>query len=187
LSLIELLVALALTLVVAAATLSLWAGLQRAEAGDADRMILLTQARVAIARLERDLRLGTAQGCMFPLAGPVLEGQASEVVLLTRGVEGGLEVVEWEAVGGSLMRRKGPCPAVRPSLIVHTLYNDNKTMLQNLGSSARFRYFMHGVEVEPPVAAEDLPFVDEVRLVGGASVPGTSLSVKVVGGCCVGR
>jgi prepilin-type N-terminal cleavage/methylation domain-containing protein len=186
-SFIEVMVALALALVVAAAALSLFTGLERTEAGDADRMILLTQSRVAVGRLERDLRLGTAQGCAFSVAGPLLEGQQNEVVLLTRSAEGGLTLVEWEVTGSSLMRRKGPCPVVRPPVITHNLYNDNKTMLENMRSDAAFHYFAYGAEVEAPVAPEHLPFIDEVRLSGRAAVPGASLTVKVVAGCRVGR
>jgi hypothetical protein len=185
---VELLVALALTLVVAGAALSLWAGLERTGSGDADRMVLLTQSRVAVARLERDLRLGTAQGCPFAVAGPVLEAKAAQVVLLTRsGETGALALVEWEVVGGSLMRRRGSCPLVRPVSVPHSLFTDNKTMLEGLNSGACFHYFVSGVEVPTPVPAAELPFVDEVRLAGRATVAESTPAVRVAGGCRVGR
>jgi prepilin-type N-terminal cleavage/methylation domain-containing protein len=187
-SLVELVVGLALLLVIACAALALWTGLERAGTSDGDRMVLLLQSRVAAARLERELRLATAQGCLFTVGGPVLEARPNQVVLLTRVEQvAGPVLIEWEVVNGNLMRRRGACPAIRPLLFSHSLYSDNKTMLEGMTSATCFRYFVGGLEIQAPVAAADLAFIDEVRLVGAAATRGGAARIAVAGGCLVGR
>ena len=187
-SLIELLVGLALTLIVAMAALALWEGLERTGAGAGDRMVRLIQGRVAVARLSRDLRLASAQGCPFVASGAVLEASSEHVVLLTRsGDPGDLLLVEWELVGGSLMRRRGSCPATRPATITHSLFVDNKTMIEDVRPGSCFRFFASGVEVGSPVNPGCLAAIDEVRLDARAGEVGQRTVVDVAGSSPLGR
>jgi prepilin-type N-terminal cleavage/methylation domain-containing protein len=187
-SLIELLVGLSLTLVVAMAALALWEGLERSGAEAGDRMVRLIQGRVAVARLSRDLRLASAQGCPFVVSGALLEASSDHVVLLTRsGDSGDLLIVEWELVAGRLMRRRGSCPADRPATITHSLFVDNKTMIEDLSPGSRFRFFASGVEVGNPVNTGYLAAVDEVRLDARAGEAGRRTLVDVAGRSPLGR
>jgi prepilin-type N-terminal cleavage/methylation domain-containing protein len=187
-SLVELVVGLALLLVIACAALALWTGLERGGASDGDKMILLLQSRVAIARLERDVRMATAQDCLFTTSGAVLEAKPNQLVILTRIEQsGGPVLVEWELINGNLMRRRGACPAMRPLSFSHSLYSDNKTMLEGVTPATRLRYFVGGLEIEGPVALVDLPLIDEVQLAGGAAASGVAARIVVAGGCLVGR
>ncbi|OFW60568.1 MAG: hypothetical protein A2133_11950 [Actinobacteria bacterium RBG_16_64_13] len=131
----------------------------------ADRTVGAVQGRVAVSRLERDLRLASAGGCPFAAAGPVLEASASQVVFLRRAATGSKPIlVEWEVVGGSLMRRWGPCPDETPSTYPHSNFSDNKTMLENLGNGSSLEYVVNGMLVSPPVAGTDLAAIDAVVL-----------------------
>jgi prepilin-type N-terminal cleavage/methylation domain-containing protein len=187
-SLIELLVGLSLTLIVAMAALALWEGLERTGAGTADRMVRLIQGRVAVARLSRDLRLASAHGCPFVVSGALLEASSEHVVLLTRsGDSGDLLLVEWELVGGSLMRRRGSCPATRPAAIAHSLFVDNKTMIEDLRPGSRFHFFASGVEVGSPVSAGYLAAIDEVRLDAKAGEDRRLTAADVTGSSPLGR
>jgi hypothetical protein len=110
------------------------------------------------------------------------------VVLLTRsGDSGDLLLVEWELVGGSLMRRRGSCPATRPATITHSLFVDNKTMVEDLSPGSRFHFFASGVEVASPVSAGDLAAIDEVRLDARAGEVAQRTVVDVAGGSPLGR
>jgi prepilin-type N-terminal cleavage/methylation domain-containing protein len=187
-SLIELLVALSLTLCIAMAALSLWEGTERTGTDAGDRMVRLIQGRVAVARLSRDLRLASAQGCPFIVSGALLEARSDRVVMLTRsGDSGSTLVVEWELVGGNLMRRRGTCPTSRPATIVHSLFVDHKTMLEDMSSASRFRFFVSGVEVASPIGPGDLVDIDEVRLDAKAGLGRATTIVDVVGTCRLGR
>ncbi len=164
-SLIELLVALSLTACIVTAALAVWEGVERTGVGTGDRMVHLIQGRVAIARMSRDLRLASSQDCPFVVSGALLEAASDRVVVLTKsGDPGDLLLVEWQIVGGSLMRRRGSCPASRPSTIANSLFVDHKTMMEDVFAGSRFRFFVSGVEVETPVGAEFLAAIDEVRL-----------------------
>lgn len=188
-SFVELLVGLALILCISMAALALWRSVEATGGANGDRMVRLVQGRVAVARLERDVRLATAKACPFPVTGPVLRADKDQVVLLTRSnPTGELQLVEWEVVGENLMRRRGPCPPSLPASFVHTLYADNKTMLEGVTGESRLRYLAGGVEIYPPVPQSLLFEVDEVELVVRASVAGRSdACVDIVGGCLVGR
>ncbi|HLA83129.1 MAG TPA: prepilin-type N-terminal cleavage/methylation domain-containing protein [Thermoleophilia bacterium] len=187
-SLIELLIGLSLTLCVAAAALTLWTCLERTGTSGGDRMIRLIQGRVAVARLSRDLRLATAWGCPFPTPGVLLEARANQVVILTRSTESGaLFLVEWELIGGSLMRRRGNCPATRPASIEHSLFVDHKTMLEGVTPSSRFRFFASGAEVASPVCVAELQMIDEVRIEAAAGMSGGRMTVDVFASSRVGR
>jgi hypothetical protein len=83
------------------------------------------------------------------------------------------QLIEWEIVNGSLMRRSGPCPATRPSVYSHALFSDNKTMLENVDpAQSRLSYFVGGSAPPGPIPDEDLGFVDQVRIELLAGLPG---------------
>ena len=154
-SLVEVIVGISLVLVLSAALLALWTGLERSGVRDGDRMVELIQSRVAIARLERDVRLASALGCAFVAETALLDAEAGQFVLLTRTVESGPpSLVEWEVVGSSLMRRKGPIPQTRPGAFSHSLYSDNKTMLEGLNPGSRLHYLAGGRELTIPITRE---------------------------------
>jgi prepilin-type N-terminal cleavage/methylation domain-containing protein len=164
-TLIELLVGLAIALSLACAIAPLWLSLERAGASEAERTISQVQGRVATARLERDLRLAGAAGCLFLTTCPILEASPSQVVFLERGAQGTAPaIIEWEIANGSLMRRVGRCPASRPSAFAHSLYDDNKTMLEQLQPGSKLAYVVDGVNVSGSVTAGDLGLVDSVVL-----------------------
>jgi len=176
--LVELLVALALSVSLAMAVAPLWISLMSTGTRETDRTIWLLQERVAAARFERDLRLAGAEGCLFPVAGALLEASGSQVVLLERAADCSAPViVEWEITRGSLMRRWGACPTRRPVTFQHSLYEDNKTMLEQVGAGSLFTYIVEGVERPAPIAETDLASVETVVLhlyAGGAVGPLTS-------------
>jgi type II secretory pathway component PulJ len=183
LSLIELLLALALGLCLALAVAPLWTSFQALGARETDKTIWTLQARVAAGRLERDLRAATAEGCPFPVDGPVLQATSSQVVLLVRKDGSAAPIlVEWELTAGALMRRWGPCPAQKPLTYAHSLYSDSKTMLEGIASAtSAFGYYRAGVGLEAPALGPDLAGIDGVSLMlgsGGAS-PGVGESVRV--------
>ena len=176
-TLVELLVALALSVSLAMAVAPLWISLMSTGTRETDRTVWLLQQRVAAARFERDLRLAGAERCLFPVAGALLEASGSQVVLLQRATDGSIPlIVEWEITRGSLMRRWGTCPTRRPVAFPHSLYQDNKTMLEQVGARSSFTYVVKGVEQPAPVADTDLASVETVILhlcAGGAVGPMT--------------
>jgi Tfp pilus assembly protein PilW len=175
-SLVELIVGLALAMCVAVAAAPSWLALESTGASEADRTVCLLQGRVAVARLERELRLASAAGCPFAVTGPVLEASVSQLVFLERSPGSSVPlVVEWEIAGRSLMRRWGPCPAARPLAFAHSLYRDNKTMLEGVRSGSVFEYVVRGSVGAGPVCASDLASIEAVvvRLeAGGAGARG---------------
>ena len=170
-SLIDLLLALALTLCLALAVAPVWASVQSRSVRDGDGAISLLQGRVAASRMERDLRLASAMSCPFKVDGPILQSSASQVVFLSAVPGEPPAIVEWEVSGGALMRRKGACPATRPTAFPHSLYSDNKTMLEGIIAGASFSYRVGGVDAGAPVAPEDLSLVDLVVLKVQHAVP----------------
>jgi hypothetical protein len=161
-TLLELLVGMALTLVLAGALAPAWLGLQAAEVAAGDRAVVLVQSRVVVARLERDLRLAGGGGGLAG-AGGLVEADATHLVLLTAGLDGtGSELVEWEVVGTVLMRRRAPA-VVAPRLPVsHGMFTDNKTMLEGVASRALFTYWSGGRALVVPLTASDLQQVEVV-------------------------
>jgi len=132
---------------------------------DGDGAIGVLEGRVVAGRIEKDLRLATAQYCPFKATGAILDAEATQVVFLTRSSEGQPPaIVEWEISGSALMRRKGSCPEAKPVTFSHSLYADHKTMLDGLRQGGRFTYYVEGVAVAAPVPVADLPFVDRVDL-----------------------
>ncbi len=165
-SLIELLLGLSLALCVGLGVAPVWVSSQSLAARAGDETVWMMQGRVAVARLERDLRLAGAQGCLFPAGGAVLQATSSQVVLLVGTGESSVPLlVEWEVVNGSLMRRWGTCPPGLPAVFSHLLYSDSKTMLENVDvPRSSFSYLLAGSAVTAPVSAADLLLVDTVSL-----------------------
>jgi hypothetical protein len=164
---LELLVGITLTVILVVGVSPLLVSLQAAEVRETDRTIAVLQGRVAGARLERDLRMATGGSSRFPIDGPIIEATPRQIVFLgrSRGAPG-LSIIEWEVVGSSLMRRRGPCPRLRPSLVSHSLYVDHKSMMEGLAGDARFSYVVNGAPVPFSVSATDLPVVQTVLLRG---------------------
>ncbi len=184
-SLVELLLGLALTLCLSLGLAPVWVSLQGVAAGQADDTIWVGQARVAVARLERDVRLASCLSCPFPMDGMVLLLTKSHVVLLQQTQAGTAQLVEWELVNSALMRRTGPCPPARPATFPHSLYTDNKTIVENVDiSRSAFSCSIEGGLPGLPQTA-DLPLVEGVRLVlsekgrDGAEGPQVAASAAV--------
>jgi type II secretory pathway pseudopilin PulG len=187
-SLVEVLVALSLAVCLAMAIAPLWTTLEGNASAEGDKMIALVQSRVAIARLQRDLRLANASGCLFGASGPVLCATASQVVFLEPAETTETPVVvEWELVGGSLMRRSGPCPTARSLTFPHSLYTDHKTMLERVSSGSSFQYLVDGCRSDGAVAAEDLAGVECVFLDAAVGALGAHGEVQVATAAWVGR
>jgi hypothetical protein len=163
-TLVELVVGLALALCLALAVAPLWATLQSGGVKETDDTIRLLQGRVATVRLERDLRLASAGGCHFAVVGPVLEASASQVVFLERAPDGAAPLmVEWELSGRSLMRRWGSCPLERSTTVRHSLFDDNKTMLEDVQAGSAFSYVVRG-KVLGSVGSSDLDSISAVMI-----------------------
>jgi len=137
---LELLLALSLTLVLAAAVIPLWSSLHSTQAAASDHVIGLLQARVASRRLERDPASGVVRGHAH--ARSLIEGDARHVVVLTlSGTGGRLELVEWELMGTSLMRRRQAWDdSVVRVPIRHSLFSDHKTMLEDVQAGSIFTF-----------------------------------------------
>lgn len=162
-TLIELLLGLALAACLAVVAAPVWLAFENAGVQAADDTVWLLQQRVAVSRLERDLRLARADSCPFEVAGAVLEASPSQVVVLRCSDEGGLPmVVEWEMVGSALMRRCGPCPGVRPGTWKHSVYVDHKTMLERVPAGSGFLYRVRGAAPVSAVDGADLAGVEAV-------------------------
>lgn len=169
----ELLVGLTLAILLIMAIGPVWLSLERSGLRSADRVINVMQARVAIARFERDLRLASAGDCPFATAEAVLEAIPSQVVVLSRGADDGcLRLVEWEVSAGRLMRRWGWCPAARPSTYENALYVDHKTMLEGVVEGSGFCYGLgDGTELDT-VPAHELSRIQTITLKLSADVGG---------------
>lgn len=162
---LELLIGLCLTICLALAVAPLWLSLQNAGASETGRTVSVLQGRVAIARLEKDLRLAGAGGCHFSVVAPILEASTKQVVFLRHSDDGkALMLVEWEIGNGSLMRRWGACPAGRPVAFAHSLYIDHKTMLEGVDPISQFSYLIHGEVRAAPISRADLRSVEAVIL-----------------------
>ncbi len=163
--LIEVLVGLAVGLTLTLAVLPLMLSLQKAGVDEADRSIQTAQARVAIARFERDTRTAAAAGCPFPIPGVIVEAAAKRLVMLVpREADAPPLLVAWEISGSNLMRRKGLCPAEPPAWFGNSLFFDHKTMLEGVRSGSSFTYMMGGQAIEPPLTPVESAAVDAVLL-----------------------
>jgi len=188
-SLIELLLGLSLALCLALAVAPVWVSSQSLGVREGDETIWFLQARVAGARFERDLRLAGPQRCPFATGATVLQATPSQVVLLVATSDSTApRLVEWELVNGSLMRRWGVCPAGRPSTFSHSLYADNKTMLENADTArSTFSYLVAGCAAPLPLPAADLPLVDAITVELTARPDGAAPLAHVSASGAVGR
>jgi hypothetical protein len=170
-TIIELMVGISIAACLALAIAPVWNSWEKRGDGEADQSIWFIQSRVAMARFERDLRLGGAAHCPFVTGGPVLEATDSQVIVLEQ-VEGDAPpfVIEWEIVKGSLMRRWRPCPLVKPASWPHSSYVDSKTMLEGVEAESRFAYYAGPKRLSAAVDEAHLALVTTVRLevAGGA-------------------
>jgi Tfp pilus assembly protein PilW len=187
-SLIEVLLGLSLALCLALGLAPVWVSFQSLGVSEGDATEWALQGKVAAARLEKDVRLAGFETCSFSSGATVLQATASQVVLLVSTPGSAAPIlVEWELVSGSLMRRWGACPAVRPSTFAHSLYPDSKTMLENVDTAqSGFSYQVAGRD-PGTVQAADLPLVDRVSLRLVEREQGLSGATNVVAGAPVGR
>ena len=85
------------------------------------------------------------------------------------------------------MRRGGECPAGRPSSYRHSLFRDNKTMLEGVRAGSAFTYLVNDAEIVGPLDESDLASVEAVVLTMRADVAGEMGSVSVETTARVGR
>jgi hypothetical protein len=161
---LELLLGMVLSVFLAMSIAPVVFSLQKTGVVESDRAVVLLQGRVAAARLERDLRMAGV-GYRLPAEGPVLKASDKEVVFLSHsGANNDPCVTEWEIVGSNLMRRWGPSPSSLPTVFIHSLYVDNKTMLEGLSGDAHFSFMIDGQVVEGTVRQSDLGWIEAVVL-----------------------
>jgi prepilin-type N-terminal cleavage/methylation domain-containing protein len=184
-TLMELLVALALSVLLLAALMPLWTGVLRATVERQERIVQLQRWRVAAVRFERDLTAATAGGRSRLGCGPILEASRSRVTMITRSaIDGTQEIVSWEVVGRTLMRRRAPMPLADPP--APGPFTDNKTMLEGLGVGA-LSYRAGAIDLGSDCSPEALSRVDSVALecTVGAFIGDLGIPVSVGGS--VGR
>jgi prepilin-type N-terminal cleavage/methylation domain-containing protein len=164
-SLIEVLVALALSLMIAMSVSTVWISTQRSQVAAADRVAARLSTRVVAARFEKDLRHATIENCGTGVTSALLRADPLEVVILS--VAGGQEpeLVEWEVAGGNLMRRHGPWTGSVPARAQHQAYTSSKTMLEGVGAGTAFAYLVTGLRV-PQVTDGDLGLVTRIYMSG---------------------
>jgi type II secretory pathway pseudopilin PulG len=164
-TLLELLFATSLTLLLVAALAPAWLSFQATTIGTTDHVVSLLQSRVALARLERDLRLATAEDESTSACSAMVEADANQFVVLTRsGADMTRELVEWEFTGGTMMRRRVPWSGGPPSTVTHSLFSDNKTMLEGVQPGATFRYLDRGKSVLGQTGPVDRTLIESVRI-----------------------
>jgi hypothetical protein len=187
-SLIELILGLALTACLAVAVAPLWLSLQTTGVREGDQTVRMLQARVAVARFERDLRLASAADCPFSLSAPILEASPSQVVGGGRLPAAAAPVlVEWEIVNGTLMRRRGACPVARPPAFSHSLFVDHKTMLEGVEPGSSLAYLVGSVLIDRSVGVVDLTLIDRVVLELQTTAEDATAPVHVTARGRVGR
>jgi prepilin-type N-terminal cleavage/methylation domain-containing protein len=173
-SLVELLLAVLISVLLALSVAPLWFSLQQVAAEAADDVTLVGQSRVALSRLERDLRLATRTVPELGGVGPILAADASQIVLVVRPLDAGPPLaVEWEIVGSALMRRKGAVSGPLAGPPAHAWYTDHKTMLDGLRSGSGFRYFVGGLGMLADTDEIDCARVKAVLLQGELTAGGS--------------
>ncbi|MHB8870167.1 MAG: hypothetical protein ACYC6T_00530 [Thermoleophilia bacterium] len=178
--------ALSLSLVLLLGIAPLWVTTVRTGVDTQEQLLDLQRWRVVSARLERDLRMASTDGGRYLGCARVLEATATRMVLLTRSVQdGGLEIVAWEFVAGSLMRRRTPLPA-QGSPQLGGGFRDSKTMIEATEGGA-FSYRTGRVELGSVIAQEDLRLVDAVEVRCRVTAGGRRKGVVVEAGTSVGR
>lgn len=161
-SLLEVLVALCLSVLLLVGIAPLWITAVRTDSAAHGLLADLQRWRVVSARLEADLRAASAQGLPGVSCSPLLEASAERVVFVTRsGRDRSLEIVAWHFAGGSLMRRRAPAGAGSTPR-VPVAFSDNKTMMERV-VGGRFAYVTGGVELGSIPPAGDVRRIDRVR------------------------
>ncbi|MHB1343359.1 MAG: prepilin-type N-terminal cleavage/methylation domain-containing protein [Thermoleophilia bacterium] len=185
-TLLEVLVALVLSLVILLGTAPLWVTTVRTGVASQELLVDVERWRVVSARLERDLRMASAAGIKGLGCVPLLEATPSRLVLVTRSAGGPEpEIVAWEFAGGSLMRRRMPVPAEGPSPTISG-FPDNKTMLEGVDGGVFF-YSMGGLGLGTNLSTEDLTLVDAVEVTCSVTAGGRARGVGVTGAAGLGR
>jgi Tfp pilus assembly protein PilV len=182
-TLIEVLLALSLSLMLGLSLLPLWHSLEQSQVRAGDRAIALLQGRLAASRFEKDLRLAASVADPRGLCSPVIAADPVQVILLTTA-QGRVDLVEWEFVSGRLMRRSVPWSGVLPTAFPHGLYTDHKTMLEGVVSGG-FLYETRGVLLGS-AEDSDLAWVSAV-LMEGALQPDGKTTVSLAARGRVGR
>jgi len=163
-SLIELMVAVTLSVLLALAVAPLWIGLQRNSQDGFDRLLDAGRFQVVAARFERDLRLVAPENDLRSRGALVLQAGERQITFVTQAVDGsGLEVVSWEVVGGSLMRRRRPYDPTAGAGVLPGSYSDNKTMVEGLAGGTLHFEFGYG-DFSPNLGVPLLRRVERVRL-----------------------
>lgn len=185
-TLLEVLVALVLSLVILLGTAPLWVTTVRTSVLSQELLVDVERWRVVSARLERDLRMASAAGIRGLGCVPLMEATPARLVLVTRSAEGREpEIVAWEFAGNSLMRRRMPVPA-GGSLPAMGGFRDNKTMLEGVGGGV-FSYSMGALALGTNVSTEDLMLVDAVAITCSVTAGGRARGVVVIGTAGLGR
>ncbi|NLT34684.1 MAG: prepilin-type N-terminal cleavage/methylation domain-containing protein [Gaiellales bacterium] len=166
-TLVEVLVALALSTLLLLLLAQLWTGVEKRSADITDRLVWQLQARVAGIRLKHDLRSACAVGGgSAGVPSLLLEADGGRLVMLARtGSPADVELVAWEISGARLMRRRGDAATVTgplPSGGWHFI--DHKTMLEPVEEAARFRYYSEDRELVAPLSPDGLLLADRVQL-----------------------
>lgn len=169
-TLIEVLVGMVLSLMLALAIAPLWVSAEKVTVEGGDRVLATFQARTMVARLERDLRMASALGGGGLDCAALVEADRHHLVVVTRSSSDATpELVEWELVGGSLMRRRGPWVGVPAEGVSHSLFNDHKTMLEGLGPDASFAY-LSGTRALAEDATPECAAITDVVIEGSVVV-----------------
>ena len=163
---------LVLSLMLALAIAPLWTTAEKVTVEGGDRVVATFQARTMVARLERDLRLASALGGGDLECAPVVEADGHHLVVVTRSAADATpEIVEWELVGGSLMRRRGPWAGVPAGGVSHSLFTDHKTMLEGLAPGGSFAY-LSGTRALADDATPERDAITDVVVQGAVIVGG---------------
>lgn len=185
-SLVEVLVALCLSVVILMGISALWVATVRTGLGSQETLIEVQRWRVVSARMERDLRVASADGVSGLSGSPLLEASPTRLVMITRSTsDEGLEIVAWEFVNGVLMRRRAPLPVAGPPVSIGG-FRDNKTMLEGVEGGV-FSYAAGAFPLGGTVSSAALRSVDAVAASCSVTAGDTRRRVTVSGGAGVGR
>lgn len=185
-SLVEVLVALCLSLVIMMGISAVWVTTVRTGVGSQELLVEVQRWRVVAARMERDLRVASADGVPGLCGSPLLEASPTRLVMVTRPTsDGALEIVAWEFVNGVLMRRRTPLPTEGPPVSIGG-FRDNKTMLEGVEGGV-FSYAAGAFPLGDTVSSAALRSVDAVAVACSVTAGDIRRRVAVSGGAGVGR
>ncbi|GAB4250531.1 MAG: hypothetical protein Kow00129_11420 [Thermoleophilia bacterium] len=170
-TLVEVLVALSLSLLVSLAAVQLWITGESTVAHRVNQTNDGLSRRIAVNRFEHDVRM--AGVCWTREAVPLLVAEESRLVLLAHSqFNEGMEIVEWAYSRGRVMRRRRKLETPLPDP-VEISFADSKTMLEGV-PKLTFRYFCGSLEVEPGDWAA-LALIDQVQMILGESSCGEEI------------